>query len=203
MSGYLVPNVIQRSGNYERVMDIFSRLLEDRIIMLTSPINDDTATIIIAQLLYLESENVNTPINIYINSPGGQVDSALAIYDTIMYIRAPVYTTVMGLAASAATIISTCGAPGHRYILPNARMMIHQPLGGTSGQFADIKIQFEQMHLIHERIIDLYIKHTGQKCREHIRKELDRDNYFSPERAIQFGLVDSIRIREGSIAANK
>lgn len=186
----ILPNVIHRSGQSERITDIFSRLLGDRIVMLTSEIDDISSTLITCQLLYLQSEDANSVINLYINSPGGSVDAALAIYDTIQYISAPVHTTVMGMAASAATIISMSGIK--RYILPNARMMIHQPLGGARGQYADIKIHFTQMAKIYDKIVSLYIKHTKEKDIEKIKSYLDRDTYLSAEEALSIGLIDDI-----------
>lgn len=186
----ILPNVIQRSGQSERITDIFSRLLSDRIVMLTSEIDDILSTLITCQLLYLQSEDAKSVINLYINSPGGSVDSALAIYDTIQYISAPVHTTVMGMAASAATVISMSGKK--RYILPNARMMIHQVIGGTKGQYSDIKIHFTQMSKVYDKIVSLYIKHTKEKDIDKMKSYLDRDTYLNAEEALSLGLVDEI-----------
>lgn len=187
----LIPMVIEQTARGERAYDIFSRLLKERIICINGVIEDDTAAVVVAQLLFLESENPAKPINLYINSPGGVVTAGLAIYDTMQYIRSPVSTFCMGQAASMGSLLLTAGAKGERRSLPNARIMIHQPSGGASGQASDIAIQAKEILLTRDRLNNLYAKHTGQSI-DKIAKCMERDMFMSPEEAKEFGLVDAV-----------
>ena len=187
----MIPTVKDRSPRGERYFDLFSKLLNDRVIMITEQIDDHMMGIIVSQLLYLEAEDSNEPIHIYISSPGGSVMAGLAILDTMQLISAPVYTYAMGMVASMAAVIFTCGEKGHRYILPNAEIMIHQPLGGTSGQASDIEIQANHIISLKKRLYKIIAKATGKNVRT-IEKESDRDNYFEATKAIEFGLADTI-----------
>ncbi|KAL5993437.1 hypothetical protein ACLOJK_014362 [Asimina triloba] len=189
----LIPMVIEHTSRGERAYDIFSRLLKERIVCINGPIADDTAAVVVAQLLFLESENPSKPINLYINSPGGVVTAGLAIYDTMQYIRSPVSTLCIGQAASMGSLLLTAGAPGERRALPNARVMVHQPSGGASGQATDIAIQAKEILKVRERLNNIYVKHTGQKL-DHIEKCMDRDTFMSPEEATEFGLIDEVII---------
>jgi ATP-dependent Clp protease protease subunit len=190
----LVPMVVEQTNRGERSYDIFSRLLKDRIIFLTGPINDVTSSLIVAQLLFLEAENSEKDIYIYINSPGGGVYAGLAIYDTIQYIKSHVATLCVGMAASAASLILMAGEQGKRFALPNSRIMIHQPLGGVRGQATDIEIHAKEILEIKGLLNDIYTKHTGQKLSV-IEKNMERDNFMSPESAKKFGLVDKVITR--------
>lgn len=187
----LVPMVIEQTNRGERSYDIFSRLLKERIIFLTGPVNDDVATLINAQLLFLESENPNKEISFYINSPGGVVTSGLSIYDTMMYIKPDVSTVCLGQAASMGSLLMCGGAKDKRYSLPNSRFMLHQPSGGFQGPAADIEIQAQEILSLRKRLNELYAKHTGQDV-ETIAKALDRDNFMSPEQAKAFGIIDHV-----------
>lgn len=187
----LIPMVIEHTSRGERAYDIFSRLLKERIICINGAISDDTASVVVAQLLYLESENPSKPIHMYINSPGGVVTSGLAIYDTMQYIKSPVSTLCIGQAASMGSLLLTAGAKGKRRALPNARVMIHQPSGGASGQATDIAIQAEEILKCRKRLNSLYTKHTGQKL-ERIEQCMERDMFMSPEEAKEFGLIDEV-----------
>ena len=187
----LVPIVIEQSGKGERSFDIFSRLLRERIIFLTGPIDDQTASLICAQLLFLESENPEEPISLYINSPGGLVTAGLAMYDTIQYIRCPVHTVCIGQASSAGSLILASGKSGHRYALPHAKIMIHQPSGGFSGQATDIKIHAEEILKTKKRLNEIYSKHTGKSVEE-IKSALERDNFMTADVAQSFGLIDEV-----------
>lgn len=187
----LVPIVIEQSGKGERSFDIFSRLLRERIIFLTGPIDDQTASLICAQLLFLESENPEEPISLYINSPGGLVTAGLAMYDTIQYIRCPVHTVCIGQASSAGSLILASGKSGHRYVFPHAKIMIHQPSGGFSGQATDIKIHAEEILKTKKRLNEIYQKHTNISINE-IEKAMERDRFFDPEEALKFGLIDKV-----------
>ncbi|KAI3842448.1 hypothetical protein MKX03_035055 [Papaver bracteatum] len=187
----LIPMVIEHTSRGERAYDIFSRLLKERIICINGAISDDTASVVVAQLLYLESENPSKPIHMYINSPGGVVTSGLAIYDTMQYIKSPVSTLCIGQAASMGSLLLTAGAKGKRRALPNARVMIHQPSGGASGQATDIAIQAEEILKCRKRLNSLYTKHTGQKI-ERIEQCMERDMFMSPEEAKEFGLIDEV-----------
>lgn len=187
----LVPMVVEQTSRGERAFDIFSRLLKERIIFLTGPVYDQVASLLCAQLLFLESENPNKDIAFYINSPGGVVTAGLAIYDTMQYIRAPVSTVCMGMAASMGSLLLTAGEKGKRFSLPNGRIMVHQPSGGAQGQATDIEIQAREILKTRQRLNEIYVKHTGQPIEE-IEKKLERDTYMSAEEAQAFGLVDQV-----------
>jgi len=187
----LVPMVVEQTNRGERAFDIYSRLLKENIIFLTGPVEDNVASLIIAQLLYLEAENPKKDISFYINSPGGVVSSGLAIYDTMQYIRPRVATICIGQAASMGSLLLTAGAPGMRYCLPNARVMVHQPSGGFRGQAADIEIQAREILKLRERLNQIYVEHTGNSMEE-VEKALDRDRWMSAEDAKNWGLIDAI-----------
>ncbi len=187
----LVPMVVEQTSRGERAFDIFSRLLKERIIFLTGPVEDGMAALITAQLLFLESENPKKEIAMYINSPGGVVTSGLAIYDTMQYIRSPVATVCIGMAASMGSFLLCAGEPGHRVALPNARIMVHQPSGGFRGQASDIERHAEDIIKTKRRLNALYAKHTGKPIEE-IERSLDRDNFLSAEESKDFGLVDHV-----------
>jgi ATP-dependent Clp protease protease subunit len=183
--------VIEQTARGERAFDIYSRLLKERIIFLTGPVYDQVASLLCAQLLFLESENPNKDIAFYINSPGGVVTAGLAIYDTMQYIRAPVSTVCMGMAASMGSLLLTAGEKGKRFSLPNGRIMVHQPSGGAQGQATDIEIQAREILKTRQRLNEIYVKHTGQPIEE-IERKLERDTYMSAEEAQAFGLVDQV-----------
>ncbi|MEI7606571.1 MAG: ATP-dependent Clp endopeptidase proteolytic subunit ClpP [Rhodospirillaceae bacterium] len=187
----LVPMVIEQTNRGERAFDIYSRLLKERIIFLIGGVNDQVASLICAQLLYLESENPNKDIAFYINSPGGVVTSGLAIYDTMQYIRPDVSTVCIGQAASMGALLLAAGAPGKRFSLPNARVMVHQPSGGAQGQAADIEIQAKEILTLRSRLNDIYAAHTGQGL-DVIEEAMERDRYMSPEDAKRFGIIDEV-----------
>ena len=187
----LIPMVVEKSPQGERAYDIYSRLLKDRIVFIGSPIDDDVANAVIAQLLFLESENQKEDIKMYINSPGGQVTSALAIYDTMQYVKAPVQTICMGMAASAASVLLAAGAKGKRLALPNAEVMIHQVLGGVQGQATDIDIHAKHILKTRDRLNKILVKHTGQKLSK-IELDTERDYYMSAEEAVKYGIVDKV-----------
>jgi len=187
----LIPMVVEQSQRGERAFDIYSRLLKDRIIFIGTPIDDDVANLIIAQLLFLAAEDSNKDISLYINSPGGSVTAGLAIYDTIHFIKPAVSTICMGQAASMAAVLLSCGTKGKRFILPNARVMIHQPLGGAQGQASDIGIQAKEILRMQDKINELISTHTGQSV-ERVKKDTDRDYFMSAEEAKEYGLVDEI-----------
>ena len=191
MNSTLIPMVVEQTNRGERSYDIFSRLLKERIIFLTGGVNDNVGSLICAQLLFLESENPGKDISFYINSPGGVVTSALAMYDTMQYIKAPVSTVCIGQAASAGSLLLMAGEAGKRFSLPNSRIMIHQPSGGAQGQATDIEIQAREIIRLRKILNDLYVKHTGQKL-SHIEKSMDRDNFMSAEEAKKFGLIDEV-----------
>ncbi len=186
-----IPTVKDRSPRGERYFDLFSKLMGDRVLMITEPVDDHMMGIIVSQLLYLEAEDSSEPIHMYISSPGGSVMAGLAILDTMQLIQAPVHTYAMGMVASMAAVLFTCGEPGHRYIMPNAEVMIHQPLGGTSGQASDIEIQANHILKLKKRLYKIISKATGKHVKT-IEKESDRDNYFEADEAIAFGLADTI-----------
>ena len=188
---YYIPYVIEQTGRGERSYDIYSRLLKDRIIFLGSEIVDDVANSVVAQLLFLESEDPDKDINLYINSPGGSVTAGLAIYDTMQYIKPQVSTICVGLAASMGAILLAGGAKGKRLALPNAEVMIHQPLGGARGQASDIEIQAKNIIKTKERMNKILASHTGQDY-ETIARDTDRDNYMTAEEALKYGLIDRI-----------
>ena len=183
--------MVEQTGRGERAYDIYSRLLKDRIIFIGTPINDTIANLVVAQLLYLESEDPDKDINIYINTPGGEIYSGMAIYDTMQYIKPDVSTICVGLAASLGAILLTAGAKGKRYVLPNSRVMMHQPLGGTKGQAVDIDIQAKEILRLRESLNKILAYHTGQPV-ERIARDTDRDFYMSADKAVEYGLVDSI-----------
>jgi len=187
----LVPMVIEQTPRGERSFDIYSRLLKERIIFLTGPIDDNVATLICAQLLFLESENPKKEISFYINSPGGIVWSGLAIYDTMQYISPEIMTICIGQAASAGSLLLTAGSKDMRFSLPNSRIMVHQPSGGYQGQVTDIEIHTNEIKKTKQRLNEIYSKHTGKKI-EDIQQVMERDRYFSAEEAIEFGLIDKI-----------
>ena len=188
---YLIPTVLEKTNYGERAYDIYSRLLKDRIIFLGSPIDDAVANTVIAQLLFLDSENRDQDIKLYINSPGGSVSAGLAIYDTMQYVKPNVSTICVGLAASMAAVILAGGEPGKRLALPNSEMMIHQVMGGMEGQAADIKIHAEHILKIKEKLDKILVKHTN-KTLSQIEKDTDRDKYMSATDAIEYGIIDKI-----------
>jgi ATP-dependent Clp protease protease subunit len=187
----LIPMVVEQTNRGERAYDIFSRLLKERIVFLTGPVNDEVASLITAQLLFLEAENPNKDIYFYINSPGGIVSSGLAVYDTMQYIRPQVATLCVGQAASMGSLLLSAGAKGKRHALPNARIMVHQPSGGFQGQAADIEIHAKEILALRARLNQIYVKHTGQKI-EAIERALDRDYFLTAEQAKDFGLIDEV-----------
>ncbi|MGE4505657.1 MAG: ATP-dependent Clp endopeptidase proteolytic subunit ClpP [Desulfovibrionaceae bacterium] len=186
-----VPIVIETTGRTERAYDIYSRLLKDRIVLLSSAVDDHIASLICAQLLFLESEDPEKEIHMYINSPGGVVTAGLAIYDTMQYINAPVATLCMGQASSMGALLLASGAPGMRYTLPHSRIMIHQPLGGTQGQATDIDIHAREILRMRDELNAILAKHTGKKLAT-IARDTERDNFMSAEEALKYGLVDKI-----------
>jgi ATP-dependent Clp protease protease subunit len=198
----LVPMVVEQSSRGERAYDIFSRLLKERIIFLTGPFEDGMASLICAQLLFLESENPKKEISMYINSPGGHVHSGLAIYDTMQYIRSPVSTVCMGMAASMGSVILTAGAAGRRIALPNARIMVHQPSGGFRGQASDIERHAEDIIKTKRRLNEIYVHHTGQTYEE-VERKLDRDTFMSAEEAKEWGLIDDVFTRRDAAEDSK
>jgi ATP-dependent Clp protease protease subunit len=187
----LVPMVVEQTSRGERSYDIYSRLLKERIIFMTGQVFDEMSSLLCAQLLFLESENPTKDIAFYINSPGGVVTSGLAIYDTMQYIRCPVSTVCIGQAASMGSLLLTAGAPGKRFALPNARIMVHQPSGGAQGQATDIEIQAREILRIRQRLNEIYVRHTGQTL-DTIEKKLERDSFMSAEEARDFGLIDQV-----------
>ncbi len=187
----LVPMVVEQTGRGERAYDIYSRLLKDRIVFLGSPVSDEIANLITAQLLFLESEDPEREIHFYINSPGGSVTAGLAIYDTMQYIRPEVSTLCLGQAASMAAWLLAAGAPGKRYALPHSRIMIHQPLGGIQGAALDIDIQAREILRIREQLNTILVKHTGQSLKR-IEKDTDRDLFLTGKQAAEYGLVDDV-----------
>ncbi|WP_097278524.1 ATP-dependent Clp protease proteolytic subunit [Caenispirillum bisanense] len=207
-NNYLVPMVVEQTNRGERSYDIYSRLLKERIIFLTGPVQDGVSALICAQLLFLEADNPSKDIAFYINSPGGVVTSGLAMYDTMQYIRCDVATMVIGQAASMGSLLLTGGAPDKRFSLPNSRIMVHQPSGGFQGQAADIEIHAREILSIRDRLNKLYVKHTGQPIEE-IERAMERDKFMTPEEAKAFGLIDTVvtsreeetKLREGGDGA--
>ena len=187
----LVPMVVETTNRGERAYDIYSRLLKERIIFLTGGVDDGVASLVCAQMLYLESENPTKDIAFYINSPGGIVTSGLAIYDTMRYIRPDVSTVCIGQAASMGSLLLCSGAKGKRYSLPHSRIMMHQPSGGTQGQATDIEIQAKEILLLRERLNNIYVENTGQKLSV-IEDAVERDNFMSPEESVKFGIIDEV-----------
>ena len=193
----LIPTVIETTGRGERAYDIYSRLLKDRIVMLNGEVNDHTAQLVVAQMLFCESQNNAEDINFYINSPGGAVTSGLAIYDTMQFIKSPVSTIVIGQACSMGSFLAMAGEPGKRFILPNARTMIHQPSGGAGGQATDMEIQVKEIIKIKENLTKLYEKHnTANKSYDELAKAMERDNYLNADEAVAFGLADKVVSRK-------
>ncbi|MEQ9638643.1 MAG: ATP-dependent Clp endopeptidase proteolytic subunit ClpP [Alphaproteobacteria bacterium] len=187
----LVPMVVEQTNRGERAYDIYSRLLKERIVFIIGPIHDAVASLVSAQLLFLEADNPQKDISVYINSPGGVVTSGLAIYDTMQYIRPPVSTLCIGQAASMGSLLLTAGATGKRLALPNARIMVHQPSGGFQGQAADIEIHAREILSLRERLNQMYVKHTG-KTLEQVERAMDRDTFMSAQDAKDFGLIDEV-----------
>ncbi|WP_425060531.1 ATP-dependent Clp protease proteolytic subunit [Sporomusa carbonis] len=189
-----VPIVVEQSNRGERAYDIYSRLLKDRIVFIGGPIDDNVANLVIAQLLFLESEDPDKDIHVYINSPGGMVTAGLAIYDTMQYIKPDVSTICLGLAASMGALLLTAGAKGKRYALPNSRIMIHQPLGGAQGQATDIEIHAREILRLREQLNSILVHHTGQPM-EKIQNDTERDFFMSSEQAKEYGLIDAVVVR--------
>ncbi|MEO7030853.1 MAG: ATP-dependent Clp endopeptidase proteolytic subunit ClpP [Herbaspirillum sp.] len=187
----MVPMVIEQSGRGERAYDIYSRLLKERVIFLVGPVNDQSANVIVAQLLFLESENPDKDISLYINSPGGSVSAGMAIYDTMQFVKPDVSTLCTGLAASMGAFLLAAGAKGKRFSLPNSRIMIHQPSGGAQGQASDIEIQAREILYLRERLNNILAEKTGRSI-EQISKDTDRDNFMSAEDASEYGLIDKV-----------
>ncbi|MEQ9144639.1 MAG: ATP-dependent Clp protease proteolytic subunit [Parvibaculaceae bacterium] len=187
----LVPMVVEQTNRGERAYDIFSRLLKERIIFVTGPVEDGMATLITAQLLFLEADNPSKEISMYINSPGGVVTSGLAIYDTMKYIQPAITTVCIGQAASMGSLLLAAGEKGQRFALPNSRIMVHQPSGGFQGQATDIEIHARETLALRERLNQIYVEHTGQDI-ETVREALERDNFMSPQQAMDFGLIDKV-----------
>ena len=187
----LVPIVIEHTSKGERSYDIYSRLLRDRVIMLDTEVTSHAASLVVAQMLFLESENPDKPINFYINSPGGSVTAGMSIYDTMQFIKCPIHTIVLGQAASMGSLLATAGAKGHRYILPNARHMIHQPLGGASGQATDVEIQARELLRWKMVLTNIYMTHTDQSYTR-LEKDMERDNFMTAEEAVAYGLADKV-----------
>ena len=198
----LIPMVIEQSPRGERAYDIYSRLLKERIVFLGSPIDDDVANLIIAQLLFCEAEDAEKPINLYINSPGGSVTAGLAIYDTMQYVRPDVATICLGQAASMAAWLLAAGAPGKRMALPNSRIMIHQPMGGFQGQATDVDIQAREILKLRQRMNEILAEHVGRSV-EQIAKDTERDYYLSGEEALAYGVIDQVVTRRSLIGADE
>ncbi len=192
------PYVIERSSRGERTYDVFSRLLMDRIIFIGTPINDDVANVVIAQLLFLEADNPERDIHIYINSPGGSVSAGMAIYDTMQFLKSPVNTNCMGLAASMGAFLLAAGRPGKRSALPHARIMIHQPSGGTSGTASDIEIQAREILYLRSKMNELFAKHCGRPV-EQVERDMDRDRFMSADEAKSYGLIDNVIAYRGQL----
>ena len=195
----MVPMVIEQSGRGERAYDIYSRLLKERVVFLVGPVNEVTANLIVAQLLFLESENPDKDISFYINSPGGSVSAGLAIYDTMQFIKPDVSTLCVGQAASMGALLLTAGAKGKRFCLPNSRVMIHQPMGGFQGQASDIEIHAKELLFLKARLNEIMAHHTGKPI-DVIEKDTDRDNFLSAAQAVEYGLVDKVLVSRAESA---
>ena len=195
----LIPMVIEQSGRGERAYDIYSRLLKERVVFLVGPVTEVTANVILAQLLFLESDNPDKDISFYINSPGGSVSAGLAIYDTMQFVKPDVSTLCVGQAASMGALLLAAGAKNKRYCLPNSRVMIHQPMGGFQGQASDVEIHAKEILFLKNKLNEIMAKHTGQKI-ETIDKDTDRDNFLSAEQAVQYGLVDNVLLSRSDSA---
>ena len=187
----LIPMVIEQSGRGERAYDIYSRLLKERVVFLVGPVTETTANLIVAQLLFLESENPDKDISFYINSPGGMVSAGLAVYDTMQFVKPDVSTLCIGQAASMGALLLAAGAKGKRFCLPNSRVMIHQPMGGFQGQASDVEIHAKEILYLKGKLNEIMAKHTGQKI-DVIEKDTDRDNFFSAEQSVSYGLIDRV-----------
>ena len=196
----LVPMVVEQSGRGERAYDIYSRLLKERVVFLVGPVNDVVANLVVAQLLFLESENPDKDVSFYINSPGGSVSAGLAIYDTMQFIKPDVSTLCIGQAASMGAFLLAAGARGKRFCLPNSRVMIHQPLGGFQGQASDIEIHAKEILYLKGRLNEMLAKHSGRSMEE-IERDTDRDNFMSSEEAVAYGLVDKVLTNRAEAAA--
>ena len=190
-SNALIPFVIEQTGRGERSYDIYSRLLKDRIVFLTGPVHDELASLVVAQLLFLESEDPGVPVAFYVNSPGGVVSAGLSIYDTMQYVRCPVHTLCLGQAASMGSLLLAAGEPGHRQSLPHGRIMVHQPSGGFHGTASDIERQANEILHLRTRLNEIYARHTGRSVEE-VERALDRDTFMSPEEARDWGLIDEV-----------
>lgn len=202
MNNQLIPMVVETTGRYERAYDIYSRLLKDRIVFIGSAIDDNVSNLVVAQMLFLQMEDPDKDINLYVNSPGGAVTAGLAIYDTIQFVRCDVNTYCVGQASSMAALLLAAGTRGKRYALPHARLMIHQPWGGVQGAAADISIQAKEILRLREKINQLLAHHTG-KSLETISHDTDRDFYMSPEEAKEYGLVDKVIVSQKEIGGGK
>lgn len=202
MSTIYPPYVIERSSRGERTYDIFSRLLMDRIVFLGTPINDDVANIVIAQLLFLDADNPERDVNLYINSPGGSVSAGMAIYDTMQFMNSPIRTICMGMAASMGAFLLAAGTTGKRSALPHARIMIHQPSGGAQGTAADIEIQAKEILYLRSKMNELMAKHTGRTV-EQIERDVDRDRFMSSDEAKQYGLIDNVIVQARALATTE
>jgi ATP-dependent Clp protease protease subunit len=196
----LIPMVIEQSGRGERAYDIYSRLLKERVVFLVGVVNEMTANLIVAQLLFLESENPEKDVSFYINSPGGSVSAGLAIYDTMQFIKPDVSTLCVGQAASMGALLLAAGAKGKRYALPNSRVMIHQPMGGFQGQATDIEIHAKEILYLRQRLNEILARHTGQDIKT-IERDTERDNFFGAEEATKYGLVDKVLVSRAEVAA--
>jgi ATP-dependent Clp protease, protease subunit len=197
----IIPRIVERTSRGEEVWDPFSRLLKDRIILLDSPINDEVASIVIAEMIFLESEDPNKDIVMYINSPGGSVSAGLAIYDTMQYIRCDISTICVGMAASMAQVLLCAGTNGKRMALPNSRIMMHQPSGGTQGQTTEIEIYLKEMIRMRDQLYNIIAAHSGQDA-EKIKRDADRDNWMSPQDAVEYGLIDRVLKSRKEVSKN-
>jgi ATP-dependent Clp protease protease subunit len=202
ITGQLVPMVVEQTSRGERAYDIYSRLLKERIIFVGTPIDDYTASLIIAQLLFLDSEDPTKDINLYINSPGGSVSAGLAIYDTMQFVRADICTICVGMAASMAQVLLCAGAKGKRFALPHSRIMMHQPLGGTQGQASDIEIYTREMLRIRDMLYEIIAEHTGKDVAT-VLQDADRDKYLSAQESLDYGIIDKILVRNPAEKATK
>ncbi len=198
----MIPMVIETSGRGERAYDIYSRLLKERVVFLVGPVNDSTANVVVAQLLFLESENPDKDIHFYINSPGGSVTAGMAIYDTMQFIKSEVSTLCIGQAASMGAFLLAAGAKGKRFCLPNSRVMIHQPSAGFQGQASDIEIHAKEILYLKQRLNEMMAKHTGQPI-ERIERDTDRDNFLSAAEAAEFGIIDKVLTGREEVAKSK
>src|ERR1700694_4013818 len=196
----LIPMVIEQSGRGERAYDIYSRLLKERVVFLVGVVNEMTANLIVAQLLFLESENPEKDISFYINSPGGSVSAGLAIYDTMQFIKPDVSTLCVGQAASMGSLLLAAGTKGKRFVLPNSRVMIHQPMGGFSGQASDVEIHAKEILYLRQRLNEIMAQHTGQDIKT-IERDTDRDNFFGAGEAVKYGLVDKVLVSRAEVGA--